>query len=179
MKKLPFLLFIFFASLASAQRIIKSEEVTDHSIHIVGDEFEGIVFKENYYQRPGDTTEAKIKRYTPSNEDIILTEQLLKNQTKNKTYNGDKKYIFNNLKKYHRQYIGYFDQNGDKSIYVNCFPNDEEWALVKAKDGNKALDIPKWYNTIFWVFDGGKPFWQMRINLKTGKIESFSINGVA
>ena len=179
MKNLILPLFLFFVLSASAQKIIKFEKVTDHSTHIIGDDFEGIIFDDNYFQNPKDTTETKIKRVTPSNEDIFLTESILKDQARNTQHKGDKKYIFSNLKKYRRQYLGYFNKNGEKLIYVNCFPTDEDWALQKAKEGDKTLNISRWYNSLFQVFDGGNSFWQIHINLITKKIMRMSINGIA
>jgi hypothetical protein len=179
MKNLLLSLLIFFSSGLFAQKIIKTEKVTDHSTHILGDDFEGVIFHENYFQHPNDSSEIKIKRFTPSNEDILLLESVLKKQIKNKQYKGDKKYIFANLKEYKRQYIGYFNDKGEKLIYVNCFPIDEDWAMQKAKEGGKTLKIPKWYTNLFQVFDGGKSFWQAHVNLNMKKIIDMSVNGVA
>jgi len=179
MKKLILPLFLFFVSAVSAQKVIKSEKVTDHSMHIVGDDFEGIIFNDNYFQNPKDTSETKIKRFTPSSEDIFLTESILKEHAGNKQNKGDEECIFSNLKKYRRQYIGYFNDKGEKLIYVNCFPVNEDWAIQKAKEGNKILNIPRWYNSLFHVFDGGNRFWQIKLNLSTKKMFDFWVNGVA
>jgi hypothetical protein len=120
----------------------------------------------------------KIKRFTPTNDDIISTESLLRAQVNNKKNKGDRKYIFANLKRYRRQYIGYFNKNGDKVIYVNCFPVDEDWADKKVKKTDGSF-IPTWYNQLFQVFDGGNSFWQTNINLSKKKILGISVNGVA
>jgi len=174
---LLYLIFIF--SGASAQKIIRTEKVTDHSTHILGNDFEGIVFHDNYFQNPKDSVERKIKRFTPTTADIEATEQILHLQRKNKANKGDKDYIFRHLGGYRRQYIGYIDSTGDTMVYVNCFPKDEDWATEKAKRGNKTLDVPRWYDSLFWVFDGGKSFWQAYISLRTKKIKSMSVNGLA
>ena len=179
MKNLILFVFLFLTSIAYGQKIIKVEEVTDHSSHIIGNNFEGIIFHEDYYEHADDTTERNIKRFTPSNEDIILTESVLKTEGKNKQNKGDRKYIFNNLEKYRRQYIGFFDKKGDKIIYINSFRVDDDWADKKIKIGNGGLEIPTWYNTLFKVFDGGGSFWQIGIDLRKKQIIGMSVNGVA
>jgi hypothetical protein len=179
MKKLLLPLFLFFAFGAFAQKIIRTEKVTDHSIHIIGVDFEGILFDENYVQNPTDSAERKIKRFTPSNDEILLTEEILRSEGKNIKNKGDRKYIFDNLKDYWRQYIGYFNDEGEKCIYVNCFPVKEEWAIQKAKKDNKTLTIPRWYDSLFWVFDGGRAFWQAHVNLNKKTVVSMSINADA
>lgn len=176
MKKLLLPLFLFFVFGCFAQKIIRTEKVTDHSIHIVGDDFEGILFNENYIENPTDSAERKIKRFTPTNDEIVLAEDVLRSERKNIKNAGDKKYIFSNLKDYWRQYIGYFNDKGEKCIYINCFPVNEEWAIQKAKKDNKTLNIARWYDSLFWVFDGGRAFWQAHINLNKKIVISMSIN---
>lgn len=179
MKRLLLPLLLLFGPFAFAQKVETTEIVTDYSTHIIGDDFEGVVFGSNYLQHPQDTAEIKIKRYTPSTEDVVLAESIIIKETLNRENTGDKKDILSNLKKYRRQYIGYFDANGKKCIYINCFPNDEDWATQKVKRGNKLLNIPKWYDSLFQVLDGGDSFWQMHINLDEKRIISMSWNGVA
>jgi hypothetical protein len=179
MKKLLLLLFLSFAIGTSAQRILKTEKVSEHSTYIKGNNFEGVAFSENYVQNPKDTAERKIKRFTPTNADIILTERVLKEKRTDTANKGDIKYIFNNLSKYHRQYIGYYNEKGEKMIYVNCFPVDDDWANEKIKKATQTGGIPKWYDHLFYVFDGGRSYWHATILLTKKIIVNISVNGVA
>jgi len=186
MKKLKLLLPLLLLILnASAQKIIKTEHVTDHSIHVMGDSFEGIIF-EGEYKAPYpvfDTTEYKNNKwFTPSNDDIVLCEKILYKKLKNmnaksKYFSG--KVVSKALDKSYRQYIGYITPNGDRFVYVNGFPTDEEWAKKAIKNGKKTPPIPSWYNNLFEVLDGGASFWHIEINLNTKKIISLFTNGVA
>lgn len=57
----------------NAQRIKKVEIVSDHSIHIIGVNFEGVIFSEKYI----DIFIHNGKRFTPDQNDIKTTEGLL------------------------------------------------------------------------------------------------------
>lgn len=178
MKKLLPILFLVITFKVYSQKVIREEEVTDHSMHVIGNDFEGIIFRENYHQRSGDTAELRIKKFTPSQEDVYAAEVFLRDQIKDKINQGDKKYIFSNLKKYRRQYLGYLNDKGEKIVYINCFPVDLDWADKKIKN-EKQVNITTWYDSLFYVFDGGKSFWQIHINITKKKIISMSVNGLA
>jgi len=177
MKKMQLLaLLLFFTLTVSAQKIIKSEQVTDHSIHVTGYNFEGVIFNAEFKARYPvfDTAEYKNNKwFTPSNDDIVLCEKILRKQLKNidsKSKYPTGKIVSKELDKSYRQYIGYIKPNGDKFIYINGFPSDEEWAKEKAKNGKRILSIPTWYNNLFEVLDGGPSFWQVEINLNRKKL---------
>ncbi len=70
------------------------------------------------------------------------------------------------LEKYSKQYVGYQDASGNKFVYINGFCRANE----NAEDLRKTLRI---------VFDGGNCFFQMKIDIKTGKCVEFRVNGSA
>jgi len=184
MKKILLLFLVVSALKTSAQKIIKTEQVTDHSIHVIGDTFEGIIFKAEFQaQYPKfENDTSKSVWFTPTIDQIILVEIIIGKQLKNidrkaKYPNG--KYIFKHLSDFHRQYVGYVNSKGEEIVYINCFPVDEDWANEKATNGKKKLNIPKWYDNMFEVFDGGPSFWHAEVNLRTKKIVTFYVNGVA
>lgn len=179
MKKLLLFPFLLFVTGIYAQKSLKIEKVTDHSSLVKGDNFEGIIFDKSYIQNPKDTAELIIKKFTPTDEDIILVEKVLTTKNNDNNNKGDIKYIFNNLRKYRRQYMGYYNGKGEKIIYVNCFPVEEDWANEKIKVTLSKTKIPKWYDHLFYVFDGGRSFWQAHVSLTKKSIIDISINGVA
>ena len=176
MKKLLFILPLLLFLKVSAQKIKSIERLSDHSSYVKGNNFEGVIFSENYFQQSSDTAETKIKRFTPTVEDIILAERILIKKGNDTTNKGDILYIFNNLKKYHRQYIGYFNNKGERMIYVNCFQLDKDQLSEKIK---KSARVPDWHNTLYIVDDGGRRYWQAHINLDKKEINDISVNGVA
>ena len=105
---------------------------------------------ENYFQNPNDSAEVKIKRFTPSIQDILLAEKVLNTQVKSQKQ-VDAEYIFNHLSQYRRQYLGYLTKNEEKILYVNCFAVDEDWANKKIKRKADGSMIPTWYDRLFKV----------------------------
>jgi len=176
---------LLVSAVVSAQKIIKTEKVTDHSTHVVGDDFEGVVFDGGFnarYPTSENDTVKNNKWYTPSISEIELSENVLRSQIKDidktaKYPSGN--YIFIHLNKYRRQYVGYTNKNGEKVIYMNCFPVDEKFADGKSKLANPELNIPRWYNDMIMTFDGGIAFWQVKINLTTGIIIALYVDNPA
>lgn len=66
--------------------------------------------------------------------------------------------------KYYRQYIPYVNKNGEKEVYINCLCD---------------VDGYDWKTNLISVMDGGKCFFQLKINLKQNKYYSFNVNGYA
>ena len=72
MKKYLFLLLLFSISFVSAQKIIKTEKVSDYTTHVFGDDFEGVIFKGNYVDSSSTTS------FTPSVKEVELAENILR-----------------------------------------------------------------------------------------------------
>jgi hypothetical protein len=79
---------------------------------------------------------------------------------------NDNKTLLFDYTKYKRQYSVYKDKNGDKIVHVNCFCG----GASRFKDWKKQLVI---------VDDGGKCFFNIKINLKAKKYSDLDINGEA
>ncbi len=139
------------------------------NVKVSSEGYEGVVFDESYrcsfYKKATQT-------FTPTQEEIKLVEasivtdfEMLCGEMRHRNCPETKK-----LSKYKRQYFGYYDEDGNRIIYVNCFysPSDE-----------KALYFSDWETREIVVFDGGNNYWQISFNLHTGKLFGLSINGEA
>lgn len=139
--------------------------------YIKSNKFEGYVFPKQYaFSFP--QFEGMKERYTPSNEEIIKAEQLLKGQISdiNKSLinqGGDCPIIHSNLSKYKRQYIGYIDGNGDKIIWIN-------FVTLNRKDQISRLD-----KDVIIILDGCSNYWNIKINLNKEKLYDLRVNGSA
>lgn len=179
MRKLLFLILIISTLNATAQKIVEVKQVTAHSIHIIGNTFEGIVFTKEFqagYPRYANDSIKSIW-FTPTSNQILLTENIIEKQLKGFRYPYSKG-IYKKLKKSYRQYVGFLNKDGNEIIYVNGFPKSDEQSFEKFMNP-KANQIKKWYNDMYEVMDGGDDFWHIFINLKTKKIIRLNWNGVA
>ena len=66
------------------------------------------------------------------------------------------------LSRYKRQYVAVINKKGEKVIWINCFYSN-------------AFD--KWKTEVVHVNDGGNCFFNIKINLTTGKYYEFYVNG--
>ena len=185
---LPIILLL--SSPIYAQKILRTEKVTDWSSHLIGDDFSGVVFAESYTNERVSLTPQngkiyaigsytmfqdeiqKCKRFTPSEDDISATESALQSQLKafnkklpkiNLVGGPD---VYKNLKKYSRQYFGFVNERGEKIIFINSI-----WNEILSKDESELT------TEFFQVFDGGNRFWQAKINITTHKLFNFCVNG--
>ncbi len=166
MKKLLLPFLLFFASGLYAQKIIRTEKVTDHSIHIIGDNFDGVIFTKEY--NVGPFVEPNSTRFTPSINDIALIEKLLdRNLDTVGGRSSQNVAIHKNLKNYVRQYWGYITEKGEKIIYINALDNE-----------SNAAQGRRWLNDLIEVLDGGPAFWNIKVNLTNPQLFDFSVNGV-
>ena len=79
-------------------------------------------------------------------------------------YPGSKT-IRQNFNGYYRQYVGYTDDRGHRIIYINCFCKDFF---------RDDFDPTEWW---VHVYDGGSCFYQIRIDMETGRSFGLYING--
>jgi len=126
----------------------------------------GEVFNENFKTNEIDKS---LKRFTPTIEEINQAENILKLDLKKRNKSKDGRFISKNLKDYKRQYLGYINSDGDKMLHVS-FDLDKN---------SKNQDDRFWKEEYKMILDGGVSYWIAIINLKTNKLESFAINGVA
>ena len=105
------------------------------------------------------------KSTTLSKNDLNDIEFILKkcvdsHNTELKQKNGN---IFDaiNLDSYKRQYVGVINNKGEKEVWVNCF----------CRQGK--ID---WKKEIIMTADGGNCYFNLKINLTTGKYYNLQIN---
>jgi hypothetical protein len=165
MKKLPFILLVFLVSTAFAQKILKTKRASGFSIHIIGDDFEGVIFKKEYEPYPSDTP--KTTSFTPTIDDIELAEKFLhQNLDTLKDGDGQSVIIHTTLRKYIRQYFGFINTKGEKIIFVNAFYDVRIYRNKK-----------EWQKGSVNVWDGGNRFWQIKINLDKFQFFDFYVHG--
>ncbi len=183
MKSLILPLFMLIVSTVSAQKFIWYEAVTDHSLHIVGDRFNGVIFTQNFHEDiPRLDTLEFSKRYTPATDDILLAENILRRQIKKAIRNSRVPRdldIYNSLEKYLRQYVGFINLKGQKVIFIN-FSIVKGWGVFVANDGHafNIPDKPHWYEHFIEDSKADNSCWQVKINLETKKIYKFSVDNV-
>lgn len=90
--------------------------------------------------------------------------QFEKNNKENPEYNLNKKNFLIDLTEYKRQYVATINSKGEKEVWVNCFCD--------------AMSF-NWKQHLVFVFDGGKCYFNLKINLTTGQYYDFIINGDA
>ena len=109
------------------------------------------------------------QRYSPTDGDILLAEQLLGQQLS--VLNEEKinqgigcPTIHKNLNKYSRQYVGFLNEKGEKIIWIN--------AVWHSK-------TPDYFNDeVVFILDGCSYYWQIEVNLTTRKASNLQINGL-
>ena len=167
----------------SCKTTLTTFETSDKDkIGVRSNKFHGTIFKSSY---PKDklfiNSVDSVNRFTPTENDIKLAETILKEQIK-KTNNprinqfGKKQYIYKNLNKYFRQYIGFINDKGDKLIHINFY-----WDKYSLSDRLKGYDDQRLtYTSDFAiVFDGGSFYWNINVNLTKHNLERLEVNGIA
>lgn len=138
------------------------------SFYVKGKCYTGYVFDKEHFVFM--TVESSERRFTPSTNDISLVENVLKENISKlniKLINQPKDFpvIHKNLKKYIRQYVGFINNSNEKIIWINFL-----W-----KNKYKKEEISK---EIINIKDGGSYFWNIKINLQTGELTDFNVNGI-
>jgi hypothetical protein len=141
--------------------------LTDNTpCHIKEKGFEGYIFPKEYALVISfeDTKD----RYTPTRQDIINVESIIKEQlaTINKPLTNQVNgcpIIYKELKKYKRQYVGYINKEGDSIIWVNFI-----WGKHISDTWNKDVVI---------VLDGCSYYWNIKVNLSKKKAFDLQVNG--
>jgi hypothetical protein len=76
----------------------------------------------------------------------------------------NKKNFTIDLANYRRQYLPAINSKGEKEVWVNCFCDKR---------------TPNWRNEVVFVNDGGNCYFNLKINLTTGKYYELRVNGDA
>ena len=100
-----------------------------------------------------------IKDYNPDQE-----RQFKEINHKHPEYKLDKRNFIIDLARYKRQYIATINAKGEKEVWINCFCNTHN---------------RNWRQQIIGVRDGGNCYFNLKINLTTGKYYDLMVNGDA
>ncbi|HEY1193539.1 hypothetical protein [Flavobacterium sp.] len=148
MKKLSVLLFLIFHIITYSQKVTSFKNI-------------GVIFPKDYDCYLFDN------RFTPTSTEINELEILLNKNIEAINTSKFKPLIHKNLKKYKRQYIGFYNEKGEKIIYVNFLWN---------KDLNSSEE--KWKTEWYDVADGGSYYWNIKYNLDNKTFFDFRVNGL-
>ena len=111
----------------------------------------------------GDTSFVNFKK-TVTIEDVQLAENALAKCVCNEEVENQFFHINKRYADYGRQYLFYYNKDGDLCVNVNCSCEKYDQLLSER------------YNV---VLDGGDCYWNMNINLKKNRIISWYVNGEA
>jgi hypothetical protein len=140
---------------------------TNNITYIKEKEFDGYIFGKDHFVLI--SVENQKERYTPTKEDIIKAEKLIKRDLRkaNKSLMNQGEscpIIHENLKCYTRQYFGFVNQQGEKIIWINFVWKTKSIEAILSKD-------------LFNVLDGCSHYWNINVNLGKGKLFNLNING--
>lgn len=144
--------------------------------YIKGETFEGVIFSKDF-MLPFMADITKEKRFTPSIEDIDRAEMVLSKNLKSvnalQLNQGGIKgpVIHENLKRFVRQYFGYYTETGDKIIYISC--------LLKDNYDNTPAKSARWLDGVIFVLNGGSNYWQVQANLEKSNLFGLDVNNLA
>jgi len=137
------------------------------SIFVKGKNYAGYIFPKGHLVWGFPPEE---NRYTPSLEDIIHAEKILKDSIETDYVMSNQKAYRQppinkkTLKRYVRQYVGYLTSNNEIVIWINL--------SKKGSIGNQDFSTD-----IISVNDGGYNFWSIRINTTTKQLYDMRVNG--
>src|SRR5688572_21668365 len=100
-----------------------------------------------------------ISDYNPEQEKRI--EEINKEHPE---YKLNKDHFIIDLSKYKRQYVPVLNAKGEKEVWINCFCNT--WNS-------------DWKKNVIFVHDGGNCYFNVKVNLTTGKYYELIVNGEA
>ncbi|MXN92052.1 hypothetical protein GR160_12525 [Flavobacterium sp. Sd200] len=143
--------------------------VTDDATLVTGKGFKGYVFNEN--QEVFVSLSKGLKRYTPTYDDIIAAELIIKKSiAKVNSERMNQQYgcpvIHKKLRKYTRQYVGFINDKDEKELWVNFV-----WSSL-------SFSEQRYKESIISVHDGCSNFWSIRVNINTKNLSDLKINGV-
>lgn len=133
---------------------------------VKGKGFKGYIFDADaevhvyFKEKPG--------RFTPTKDDIILCEKLVKEYVNfliTEETQGKKLFqaIQKDLKRYVRQYVGFINEKGEKVIWINML----YWRSSFLEDVNRR---------VIHVSDGGTSYWNVKINLQNKEAYELAIS---
>ena len=117
----------------------------------------------NFYGELDSTNTPSILTQEDITELEILFNKSVKEHDSALNAKDRKYYTIGDQSLYKRQYVCYKNKNGEKIVYIDCF--------CTAYEG--------WHKEMMVIDDGGKCFFNLKINLNTKKYFDFMVNGEA
>ncbi len=155
------LLFVSLHCFGQIERENISIDSTAQFVTIIGNDFKGAIISKEI--EPGFNKKKLAKRFNPTIDEIIkaengLTENYNSAMKKDSRVNGFKKIknIRSNFKDYTRQYLGYFNEKGDRIIRIHLASVEK----LKKEYGKNEFD---WKSSI--VTGCGDVFYENMITL--------------
>lgn len=172
-------LILLLALLLSCRTTMETISTSDpDKLGVRSNRFKGTIFTHSYSQPLFSSFEGR-PRFTPSKEDIALAEAVLRAQIRkvnDRHLNqlGRRQYIENNLDNYFRQYVGFFNEQGERVVYMNS-----HWDRFSLLDRLKGYwDSRLAYDSDYSItHDGGSRYWSVYVNLSTRTLYGLSVNG--
>lgn len=155
MKTLLFVCLMLTCNLAYSQ----------NATSIKGKGYNGYVFNKEHFVFM--SIENHKERYTPTEEDIVQIEALLKDSISYilKNQHHSKPPINKNtLKKYRRQYVGFLTKDNDVIVWINFI-------------NNKDISGKELSHEVVRVLDGGSNYWSIFANLTKKELFKMQVNG--
>ena len=114
---------------------------------------------DNYNRNTREAVESliRIKQHPGSGGDQTLLAIL------NRLTGADIELYLISIDMYKRQYIAIINSRGEKEVWINCFRDPE---------------IDYWEYSVVTVYGGGNAFFNLMINLTTGDLHDFWVNGI-
>lgn len=165
MKQFIFLLVLLLSGGAAfAQNYVPVEEIWKAE-EVKGNYYHGWSFHKSW--EVDFTVESQDGRYTPTNDDIVKAERLIKKKLPYVNRNHENQggmcpVVDEHLTKYERQYVGFTDIYGYRIVWVN-FVWDES-----VKD--------KLSEDILLTGGGCSRYWHIKVNLDTEKVYGMEVN---
>jgi hypothetical protein len=142
------------------------KQTTDCYLNIDTSRYAILKFKENENLRIFDKTD---KPAELTFDEIEKIEKLIEKRISDlndefRAINHTKYYYIKNPRKYYKQFIAFFNSNGEKEVWVNCFCsiNDDEKSIFKKE--------------IIMVLDGGSCYFQLKVNLTKNTTYDLTVN---
>lgn len=157
-----------------------SNIVIGQTINVVeSKKFQGAIFPSSYINNSYNWLNDN-KRFTPTNEEILMFENNLRYKLKKVNKNrlnqkGKCPIIHNNLKKYIRQYLGFIDNSGKKYLLINFLWSDS--FLHENTSEENYNELGNWKKHWQVWFDGCSHFWNVKYYLESDALFDLKING--
>jgi hypothetical protein len=155
------------------------ETPTNYSTVIKNREIEGVIFLKNAdcFLCLGDR-----ERFSPTLTEIQKAENILKQNIKAENsqlinQGNNCPVIHKNLMNYKRQYFGYFDENGNKIIYITFYWN--KYTIFDRLKGYEKAENDTWKIEKSMVLDGCSHYWEINVNLDKQELFGLKVNGSA